>query len=59
LIWIAPLFTRPAAQFALLPLAQIAILLLAWMAWRRASGHRHAAVDVQRLPGDVTGLAAR
>jgi hypothetical protein len=59
LIWAAPLYTRPAAQFALLPLGQLAILGLAWMAWRRASGHGHSAVDVQGLPGDVPGLAAR
>ena len=59
LIWAAPLYTRPAAQFALLPLGQLAIFGLAWMAWRRASGHGHAAVDVQGLPGDVSGLTAR
>lgn len=59
LVWIAALFTRPAAQFALIPLGQITILLFAWLVWRRASGHRHAAVDVQGLPGDVSGLPAR
>jgi hypothetical protein len=57
-IWCAPWVSRPAAQYLALPLGPIAMLLLAWFAWRRASGHRHAAVDVERLPGDVTGLAA-
>jgi hypothetical protein len=59
LIWAAPLYTRPAAQFALLPLGQLAIIGLAWMAWRRASGHGHAAVDVQGLTGDVPRFTAR
>ena len=36
LIWIAPWISRPAAQFALLPLGPIAILLLMVLAWRRA-----------------------
>jgi hypothetical protein len=52
-IWAAPWLSRPAAEYGLLPLGPIAMLLLAWFAWRRASGHRHAAVDVQRLAGDV------
>jgi hypothetical protein len=58
-IWIAPWLSRPAAEYALLPFGPIAMLLLAWLAWARASGHRHAAVDVDRLPGDVPGFAAR
>jgi hypothetical protein len=58
-IWIAPWLSRPAAEYALLPFGPIAMLLLAWFAWARASGHRHPAVDVQRLPGDVPGFAAR
>ena len=58
-IWIAPWISRPAAEYALLPLGPLATLLLMWLAWRRASGHRHPAVDVQRLPSDVPSLAAR
>jgi Glycosyltransferase family 87 len=59
-IWFAPWFARPAAQFLTLPFGPIATLLLAWMACRRTrSGHRHAAVHVQRLAGDVAGLTAR
>ena len=58
-IWAAPWISRPAAEFAGIPLGPMAMLMLAWCAWRRASGHRHAAVDVDSLPRDVTGLAAR
>ena len=59
-IWIAPWFSRPAAELLTLPLSPMATVLLIWVATRRArSGHRHAAVDVERLPGDVPGLAAR
>jgi len=58
-IWFAPWFSRPAEQFLTLPFGPIATLLLACMALRRSgSGHRHSAVDVDRLPGDVPGLAA-
>ena len=58
-IWFAPWFARPAEQFLTLPFGPVATLLLAWMALRRAgSEHRHTAVDVQGLPGDVPGLAA-
>jgi hypothetical protein len=35
-IWIMPWFSRPAAEYLKLPLAPVAILLLAWLAWRRA-----------------------
>jgi len=58
-IWAAPWLSRPAAQYLALPFGPIAMLLLAWFAGRRASGHRHSAVDMQSLPSDVTGLAAR
>ena len=34
-IWIAPWISRPAAQYAGIPLGMIAILLLAWMCHRR------------------------
>jgi hypothetical protein len=35
-IWMAPWFSRPAAQFAAIPLGPIAMILLAWLALRRA-----------------------
>jgi hypothetical protein len=35
-IWIAPWVSRPAAQYLALPLGPAAMLLLAWLAWRRA-----------------------
>jgi hypothetical protein len=34
-IWIAPWLSRPAAQYLALPLGPAAMLLLAWLAWRR------------------------
>ncbi|MEO6580989.1 MAG: glycosyltransferase family 87 protein [Sphingomicrobium sp.] len=34
-IWGAPWFSRPAAEYLLLPLGPVAMLLLAWLAWRR------------------------
>jgi alpha-1,2-mannosyltransferase len=34
-IWVAPWITRPAAEYAVLPLGPMAILVLAWLAWRR------------------------
>ena len=59
-IWTAPWFRRPAAEILALPLSQISMILLLWLALRRVrSGHRHAAVDVKGLPGDVSRLAAR
>lgn len=58
-IWLAPLFSRPAAEFALLPFGPIAMVLMAWSVWRRALEHRHPAVDVQRLSGDVAGFFRR
>jgi hypothetical protein len=58
-IWIAPWFSRPAGELLMLPLGPVAMALLAWVAVRRArSGHRHPAIDVERLPGDVAGFAA-
>ncbi|HET6941408.1 MAG TPA: glycosyltransferase family 87 protein [Sphingomicrobium sp.] len=36
LIWAAPLYSRPAAQFALLPLGALAMLALAFLVWRRS-----------------------
>ena len=53
--WIAPLFARGVAQITLVPLGWLSAVAVLAMA---ASRHRHSAVDVQRLPGDVTGLAA-
>ena len=35
-IWVAPWLSRPAAQYLALPLGPAAMLLLAWVAWRRA-----------------------
>ena len=58
-VWAAPLYVRPVAEYTLIPLGQLAILMVAWLAWRRASEHRHATVDVQGLPGDISGLTAR
>ena len=34
-IWIAPWVSRPAAQYLALPLGAVAMLLLAWLTWRR------------------------
>ena len=59
LIWFAPWFARPVAEYLTLPLGPLATALLAFMAVRRAaSGHCHSAIHVNRLPGDVAGLAA-
>jgi glycosyl transferase family 87 len=59
-IWAAPWISRSAAQLLALPLSQVAMILLLCLAVRRArSGHGHAAVDVDGLPGDVAGFAAR
>ena len=58
-VWIAPWFARPASLDLWLPLGATATVLLAALIVRRAwSGHRHPTVDVERLPGDVTGFAA-
>ncbi|WP_425229737.1 glycosyltransferase family 87 protein [Sphingomonas sp.] len=60
LAWIAPLVGRAVAQATGLPLNLFAILMVAGLAIRRALPleHRHAAVDVERLPGDIARLAA-
>ncbi len=59
LIWIAPWISRQAAQVLTLPIGALAMILLAWVAARRARlGHCHTAVHVERLPGDISGLAA-
>lgn len=58
-VWMAPWFARPAAEYLLIPFGPVATILIAGLALRRVrSGHRHSAVDVESLPGDVTGLAA-
>jgi alpha-1,2-mannosyltransferase len=36
-IWVAPWLNRPAAEYVSLPLGSMAILLLGWLAWQRAS----------------------
>ncbi len=54
--WIAPLFARSLAEYTLIPLgwlSAVAILALA------VSRHRHAAVHMNRLPGDIARFAAR
>ena len=59
-IWVTPWVSRSAAQLLALPLSQAAMILLLCLAVRRSrSGHGHAAVDVNRLPGDVARFAAR
>lgn len=58
-VWIAPLAARSIAQYTYLPIGLTTAFIVAGIALKRASGHRHPAVDVQRLPGDVPGLAAR
>jgi hypothetical protein len=57
LIWIAPWFARPAAEYLTLPLEPLATVLLAFMAVQRLSSrHRHSAVHMHRLPRHVAGL---
>lgn len=58
--WFIPLMARQIGEWSLIPMGLAPALIVAAIAVRRAaaSGHRHAAVDVQRLPGDVAGLAA-
>ena len=59
LMWIAPLFARQVAELTLIPLGLATAVIVAVIAVRRAgSDHRHPAVHVQRLPGDVAGFAA-
>ena len=55
---IAPWISRQAAQVLTLPMGALGMVLLARVAARRArSGHCHTAVHVERLPGDISGLA--
>lgn len=49
-IWAAPLYVRPAAQFALIPLGTMTILLLAWLAWRRATLDLVTSQSCEALP---------
>ncbi|MCL6728649.1 glycosyltransferase family 87 protein [Sphingomonas hankyongi] len=59
-IWAVPWVARSAAQLLALPLSPVTMILLFWLAIRRArSGHGHPTVDVDGLPGDVTGFPAR
>ena len=54
--WIAPLFARSLAEYSFIPLgwlSAVAILAIA------SSRHRHAAVHVNGLPGDIARFAAR
>ena len=59
--WFTPLMARHVAEWSLIPLGLAPALTVAAIAFRRAVvlRHHHSAVDVQRLPGDVAGLAAR
>lgn len=63
LVWMVPLFARTLAQATAVPLGLISVLFVALIAIRRmrarTSRHRHPAIDVERLPGDVAGLPAR
>lgn len=57
--FLLPLFSRIFAQATGVPLAPLVLGALFLLVLRRArSDHRHPAVDVQRLPGDVGRLAA-
>ena len=58
--FILPLVSRTLASSLGLPLAPLVLAALFLLVVRRArSEHRHAAVDVDGLPGDVAALAAR
>jgi Glycosyltransferase family 87 len=57
-VWFGPLVAREVAQFTDFPLGFVIASTVAGMALRRASRHRHSAVDVQRLSGDVACLPA-
>ena len=59
--WFTPLMARQVAEWSLIPLGLAPALTVAAIAVRRAVvlRHHHPAVDVQGLPGDVAGLAAR
>ena len=58
--WFIPLMARQIGEWSLIPMGLAPALIVAAIAARRAaaSGHRHPAVDVKRLPSDVPGLAA-
>lgn len=58
LAWIGSLPAREIAQFTLVPLGLMIPCTIAAITLRRASRHRHSAVHMQHLPGDVTGFAA-
>lgn len=57
IVWIAPLFGREAAGLLYVPLDLISALFVFVIALRR-SRHRHSAVDVKCLAGEVAGLPA-
>ena len=58
--FILPLVSRSIAMSTGIPVAPLVLTALFLLVVRRArSDHHHAAVDVNRLPGDVAGLAAR
>ena len=59
-VWIEPWFSRPVGHQFDVSLGALTILLLAGAVARRAwLEHRHPAVDVQSLAGDVSGLPGR
>jgi hypothetical protein len=58
LAWIGPLAARQVAHLTSFPFGLVIAFTVAAIAVRRALRHRHSAVDVQRLSGDVTRLAA-
>ncbi len=59
--YMLPLYARDLAMGLGLPVAPLVLGALTWATARAAlaprSDHRHAAIDVQRLPGDVARLA--
>jgi hypothetical protein len=58
--FILPLVSRSLAMSAGIPMAPLVLAALFLLVVRRArSDHHHSAVDVDRLAGDVAGLAAR
>ena len=59
-VWMVPLVARTIAEQTLVPLGLMSATAVAVISVRRAVlRHRHPAVDVERVPGDVSGLAAR
>lgn len=57
-IWAMPLASRAVVETTGLPLGPAAAIMLAAAVTARALQHGHAAIHVQRLPGNVPGLAA-